>query len=280
MTTPNADNPWAAPAGTKAEGHYAEVNGVRLYYELHGSGRPLVLLHGGLGAGSMFGPNIAALAEGRQVVLVDLQGHGRTADVDRPLTLEAMADDIGALITHLKLGQPDVMGYSLGGGVALQTAVRHPEQVGKVILVSTAIRSDAYYPDIRAQQKLLSGAMAAQMKGTPMLALYESVAPRPQDFPRLLDKIGAFMRADFDYSAQLAALKTPTLIVAGDADTFPMTAVAEEFALLDGGKRDGGWDGSGRSKRGQLAILPGVTHYTMGSEPALAQVAINFLDAE
>ena len=168
----SATNPWAAPAGTSADGHYADVNGVRLYYELHGAGRPLVLLHGGLGAGSMFGPNVAALAKGRQVVLVDLQGHGRTADVDRPLTLEAMADDISALIAYLKLGEVDVMGYSLGGGVALHTAVRHPDQVRKLILVSAAIRSDSYYPDIRAQQKLLSGAAAAQRKGTPMFALY------------------------------------------------------------------------------------------------------------
>jgi pimeloyl-ACP methyl ester carboxylesterase len=106
------------------------------------------------------------------------------------------------------------------------------------------------------------------------------VAPRPQDFPRLLDKIGAFMKTDFDFSAQLASVKAPTLIVAGDADTFPITEVAQDFALLDGGKRDAGWDGSGRSKRGQLAILPGITHYTMGSAPALAQVAIAFLDAE
>src|SRR6184192_2997214 len=106
---------------TKGEGHYADVNGIKLYYEIHGTGRPLILLHGGLGATSMFGPNLPALAEGRQVIAVDLQGHGRTADIDRPLSPELMADDIAALIKHLKLEPADLMGCSLGGGVALQT---------------------------------------------------------------------------------------------------------------------------------------------------------------
>src|SRR5437867_13250607 len=122
---------------TNGAGHYADVNGIKLYYEIHGSGRPLVLLHGGLGAGSMFGPNLTALAKGRQVIAVDLQGHGRTADIDRPLSVEFMADDIAALIKHLGIGggRSDIMGYSLGGGVALQTAIRHPEVVDRLVIV-------------------------------------------------------------------------------------------------------------------------------------------------
>src|SRR3989449_6552836 len=107
---------------TNGAGHYADVNGIKLYYETRGSGKPLVLLHGGLGAIEMFGPNLPALAKGRQLIAVDLQGHGRTADIDRPLSVELMADDIAALIKHLKLERADVMGYSLGGGVALQLA--------------------------------------------------------------------------------------------------------------------------------------------------------------
>jgi pimeloyl-ACP methyl ester carboxylesterase len=162
-------NPWGGPAA--ASGKYADVNGIKLYYEIHGSGRPLVLLHGGLGAGSMFGSNLLALAKGHQVILVDLQGHGRTADIDRPMTLEAMSDDIVALLAHLGIAQADVMGYSLGGGVALLTAVRHPEAVRKLVLVSTALRSNAYYPELRAQQVQVAGAMADQMKGTPMYEL-------------------------------------------------------------------------------------------------------------
>src|SRR6266542_1990645 len=143
---PSAQGPWGGK--TNGAGHYADVNGIKLYYEIQGTGRPLILLHGGLGAIEMFGPNLPALAKGRQVIGVDLQGHGRTADIDRPLRADLMADDIAALIKHLKLERPDIMGYSLGGGVALQTAIRHPELVGKIVAVSTPIRRNAYYPDI------------------------------------------------------------------------------------------------------------------------------------
>src|ERR1700716_4139411 len=144
-------NPWGSDQA-KGEGHYADVNGIKLYYEIHGAGKPLVLLHGGLGAGSMFGPNLLALAKGRQVILVDLQGHARTADIDRPLSVPLMADDIAALIKHLGLESADVMGYSLGGGVALQTAIRHPEVVRKLVVVSTPFKRSGFYPDILAQQ--------------------------------------------------------------------------------------------------------------------------------
>src|SRR5213596_3501828 len=120
----------------KGTGHYAEVNGLKLYYETHGSGRPLILLHGGLGSGEMFGPILPALTERHQVIAPDLQGHGRTADIDRPIDIRFMADDIAALIDHLGLDRPDVVGYSLGGGVAMFTAIRHPEHVGRLVAVS------------------------------------------------------------------------------------------------------------------------------------------------
>src|ERR1700694_3405202 len=121
---------------TKGVGKYADVNGIKLYYEIHGTGHPLILLHGGLGASSMFGPNLPTLAQGRQVIAVDLQGHGRTADIDRPISAELMAGDIAALIKHLKLDRPDVMGYSLGGGGAFFVGLRHPELVRKLVLGS------------------------------------------------------------------------------------------------------------------------------------------------
>ncbi len=108
---------------TKNKGNYAEVNGLNMYYEIHGTGEPLILLHGGVGAIEMFGGVLLLLAEGRQVIAVDLQAHGRTGDIDRPLSYESMADDIGALIKHVGLEKADVIGYSLGGGVALRTAI-------------------------------------------------------------------------------------------------------------------------------------------------------------
>jgi pimeloyl-ACP methyl ester carboxylesterase len=276
---PDAQGEWGGR--TNGAGHYANVNGIKLYYEVHGeahgTSKALILLHGGLGAIEMFGPNLPALAKGRQVIAVDLQGHGRTADIDRPISVELMADDIAALITHLKLDRPDVMGYSLGGGVALQTAIRHPELVRKLVMVSTPIKRSAFYPDILSQQGQVSAAAAEAMKRTPMYQLYASIAPRPEDFPRLLSKMGEAMKVDFDFSREVAGIKATTLIVAGDADIFPAAHAVEVFGLLGGGKRDGGWDGSGRPKS-SLAILPGLTHYTIFSAPALASTVIPFLD--
>lgn len=270
--------PWGAGAGkARSAGRYADVNGIKLYYEIRGSGRPLILLHGGLGAIEMFGPNLPALARDRQVIAVDLQGHGRTADIDRPLSVELMADDIAALVKHLRLERPDIMGYSLGGMAALQTAIRHPEVVGKLVVVSTPFRRNGFYPDILAQQEQVGAASAEAMKQTPMYQLYSSIAPRPEDWPRLLGKIGEAMKQDFDFSREIAGIEATTLIVAGDADIFPPAHSVELFGLLGGGQRDGGWDGAGRPKS-RLAILPGLTHYTIFSDPALAATAIGFLD--
>jgi pimeloyl-ACP methyl ester carboxylesterase len=262
---------------TKGVGGYADVNGIKLYYEVHGAGQPLVLLHGGLGAIEMFGPNLPALAQGRKVIGVDLQGHGRTADIDRPLKTELMADDIAALIQHLKLDRPDIMGFSLGGGVAVLLAIRHPELVGRLVLVSTPIRRDAFYPEILAQQVQVTAEAAEAMKQTPMYQLYASIAPRPEDWARLLSKLGSSMKDDFDFSKKIAGITATTLIVAGDADIFPPAHAVEVFGLLGGGKRDGGWDGAGRPKS-RLAILPGVTHYNIAIAPALASTVISFLD--
>ncbi len=243
-------------------GDYADVNGVHLYYEVHGQGRPTVLLHGGLGATSMFGPNLPALAKGRKVIAVDLQGHGRTADVDRTLNAENIAGDIIALIEHLKLGPVDLVGYSLGGGAAFWVTLKRPDLVRKLVAVSTPIRRSAFWADILAQQEQV-GPEAAEM--------------RPQDWGRLLGKIGEGMKDDFDLSKQVATIKTPTMFVAGDADIFPPKHAVEIFELLGGGKKDGGWMGEGRSTA-RLAILPGVTHYAMGAAPALMEVVIPFLD--
>jgi pimeloyl-ACP methyl ester carboxylesterase len=265
----------------KGTGQYADVNGINLYFETHGAGRPLILLHGGLGSGEMFGPVLPALAEHHQVITVDLQGHGRTADIDRPIDLWFMADDIAALIDHLGLDKPDVVGYSLGGGVALRIAARYPAKVGRLVAASAFLRRDAVYPEILAQQGQVSAAAAEFMKDTPMYELYQRVAPRPEDFPRLLDKIGEAMAQDFDLTEEVRGLQVPTLVVAADADMAPPSHYVEVFNLLDGGLRDGGWMGEGRPKGGHaLAILPGVTHYNIFSSPLFAAATLAFLDQQ
>ncbi len=268
-----------SPADVPGTGQYAEVNGINLYHETHGAGRPLILLHGGLGSGEMFGPVLPALAEHHRVIAVDLQGHGRTADIDRPIDVRLMADDIAALIEHLGLDRPDVVGYSLGGGVALHTAAKYPALVGRLVVTSVYLRPDAVYPEIRVQQGQVSAAAAEFMKDTPMYQLYQRVAPRPEDFPRLLDKIGESMAKDFDYAGEVRGLQVPTLVVAADADMAPPSHFVEVFKLLDGGLRDGGWIGEGRPKGGHaLAILPGLTHYNVVASPLFAATTLAFLD--
>jgi pimeloyl-ACP methyl ester carboxylesterase len=263
----------------KGVGQYAEVNGINLYFETHGTGQPLILLHGGLGSGEMFGPTLTELAQQHQVIAVDLQGHGRTADIDRPIDIRLMADDIAALIDHLKLDKPDVVGYSLGGGVALFTAVKYPDKVRRLVVASAHARRDAIPPEMLAQQAQVNAAAAEFMKDTPMYELYQRVAPRPEDFPRLLDKVGESMAQDYDYTEDVRSLQVPTLLVAADADMAPPSHYVEMFKLLDGGLRDGGWMGEGRPKGGHaLAILPGLTHYNLAISPLFAAVTLNFLD--
>jgi pimeloyl-ACP methyl ester carboxylesterase len=263
----------------KGGGDYAEVNGVNLYYETHGAGRPLVLLHGGLGSGEIFEPILPILSERHLVITPDLQGHGRTADIDRPIDARLMADDIAALIDHLGLAKPDLVGYSLGGGVAFFTAVKHPQKVGRLVMAAANIRRDAIPPEMLAQQLQVSSASIEFMKGTPMYELYQRVAPRPEDFGRLLDKMGESMSKDFDYSEEMRGLQVPTMLVCADADMAPPSHYVEAFKLLDGGLRDGGWMGEGRAKGGHaLAVLPGLTHYNLGASPLFAAVVLDFLD--
>ncbi|MCX4470816.1 alpha/beta hydrolase [Micromonospora sp. NBC_01655] len=258
---------------------YADVNGVRLWYEIHGTGRPLVLLHGGYGAVEMFAPILPALAARRRVVGVDLQGHGRTADVDRPLRFESMADDVAALIRHLGLGETDVLGYSLGGGVALRLAVGHPELVRRLVVVSAPCRRQGWYPEVLAAMATQDERTGERMRGTPPHELYERIAPRPQDWPALWAKTGDLLRQEYDWSTEVAALAKPTLLVFADADSIPVRHAAEFFGLLGGGHRDAGWDGTDRPAS-RLAVLPGLTHYDIVSSPALPAAVIPFLTTQ
>jgi len=266
---------------TKGTGTYADVNGLHLYYETHGSGRPMILLHGGLGTGEMFGPILPALSANHQVIAPDLQGHGRTADIDRPIDIRLMADDVAALIDHLGLEKPDLVGYSLGAGTAFMTASKYPDKVGRLVVASIYLRPDAIDPALQALQGQVNAAAAEFMKDTPMYQVYQAVAPRPEDFGRLLDKIGESMKEGFDYTEAFRSLQVPTLLVSGDADQAPPSHTVEIFKLLDGGLRDGGWMGENRPKGGHaLAILPGLQHYNIFASPLLAAVTLDFLDSQ
>ena len=257
---------------------YALVNGLNMYYEIHGSGEPLIILHGGLGSTDMFSGLMPALAKIRQVIAVDLQGHGRTADVERPMSYQSMADDIAALMRHFKIQKADILGYSLGGGVAVRTAIQHPECVNRLVVVSTVFKLDGWYPEVRTAMSHLSAEAAEQMKPSPLYQSYARVAPRPADWPVLVTKLGSLIRTDFDWSKEVGAIQAPTLLVFGDADAVRPEHAIEFFQLLGGGKKDGGWDGSGISKA-RLAILPGVTHYNMLASPHLGPVVTEFLTA-
>ncbi len=258
---------------------YAPVNGLNIYYEIYGAGgQPLVLLHGGLGLIGMLGEILPQLAAGRQVIAADLQAHGRTADIDRPIRYELMADDIAALIRHLGIAKVDIMGYSLGAGVALRTAIQHPALIRKLVVVSTPFQRDGWYPEVRAGMAQMTAAAAEFMVNSPMYQAYAGVAPDPSHFPVLVDKMGDLLRQDYDWSAEVVAIDAPAMLVFGDADSVPPAYIARFFELLGGGKADAGWDGS-NMPRSRLAILPNTTHYNIFSSPALASAVVPFLDA-
>ncbi|TDB77052.1 alpha/beta fold hydrolase [Micromonospora sp. KC723] len=255
---------------------YAKVNGLRLWYEVHGAGRPLVLLHGGYGTTGMFAPILPALTTRRRVIAVDLQGHGRTADIDRPLRYESMADDVAGLLRHLDLAEADVLGYSLGGGVAVRAAIQHPGLLRRLVLVSTPCRRRGWYPEVLAAMAAQDERFGERMRGTPAHERYARVAPRPEDWPRLWAKTGDLLRREYDWSAEVAALTVPTLLVYADADSIPVTHMAEFFGLLGGGHRDAGGDGANRPAS-RLAVLPGLTHHDIVTSPALPAAVLPFL---
>ena len=255
---------------------YAPVNGLELYYEIHGTAdQAIILLHGGLGSTDMFDSIIPTLAQTRRVIAVDLQAHGRTADIDRPLTYEAMADDIAALVDYLELESVEILGYSLGGGVAIQTAIRHPEIVSKLVLVSTVFRLDGWYPEVLAGMTAMNAEAAQGMLETPMYQLYSSVAPNPENWSGLVGKLGTLLSTDYDWTTDVSALQMPILIVIGDADSVRLDHAVEMFGLFGGGQVDGGFGGLPRA---QFAVLPNGIHWMMPMHPALLTVVTPFLN--
>lgn len=260
---------------------YAPVNGLEMYYEVHGATNddapPLVLLHGGFGSTGMFADLIPELLRSRQVIAADMQAHGRTADIDRPLTMEAMGGDVAALVEHLGFGQVDVLGYSLGAGVGLQAAFQRPDLVRRLVVVSIPMRRGGWYPGVLATQDRFGPDAAEGMKPSPMHRSYAQIAPRPEEFPRLVTKMAHSMQQDYDWSDDVRRLPMPVLFVAADADGFPPTHAAEVFSLLGGGLRDPGWDGNPGRPASQLAILPGTSHYDVLDAPALPALVERFL---
>lgn len=255
--------------------NFANVNDQHIFYSVHGVGKPLILLHGGINPDS-FGSNLAELAKGRQVIAPHLQAHGRTPDTDRPLRSETMGDDIAALIGHLDLGKADVMGYSLGAGVALQTAIRHPEAVDRLVLVSAAMRQDGFYPEGVAAFKQLEANAATFGPGVKASSLGKAYPD--VDWTNLFRKVGDMTKRPYDWSAAVAKLRARTLLVYADADAIRPEHMVEFWKALGGGQRDAGIDGSLRPAD-QLAIVPNTTHYTLPVEPMLSEIVGRFLGA-
>jgi pimeloyl-ACP methyl ester carboxylesterase len=271
----NAATPMTG-TGTTPQSGYAPVNGLRMYYEIHGSGEPLVLLHGSFGAIDLWGPILTTLAETHQVIAVELQGHGHTADIlDRPLSYEQMADDVAALMEHLGIVHADGVGYSMGGTTGLQLAIRHPDRVRKLVAVSPNYRSDGYYPELLAGLQQMTLEIFA---GTPEEAAYLRHAPHPEDFPVLVEKLKVLPQAFAFPDEDVAAITAPTLVVLGDSDIVRPEHAVALFRLLGGGVPS---DLTGSLPSSQLAILPGTTHRSIVGERAdqLLAVVAPFLAA-
>jgi pimeloyl-ACP methyl ester carboxylesterase len=269
----------ATPGGeTDVQSGYAPVNGLDMYYEIHGSGGvPLLVIHGAFGNTGLFGGELApALAETRQVIVMDQQGHGRTADVDRPLSVVQMADDTAALIEHLGLAQVDVFGYSMGGGIAFRLAAERPELVRKLVVAAVYTSGAGAYPEVVSGMESLSPELFA---GSPLETSYLAVAPNPDDWPVLIEKMKAFGTNAEVYSLtpdEIESIAAPVLYIIGDSDIVLPEHAVEVFRLLGGGVPG---DLTGLPKS-QLAILPGTTHTgVILQTDLLLGMIVPFLDA-
>ena len=262
-------------APTSAETGYAPVNGLNMYYEIHGTGQPLVLLHGAFSAvGTSFGELIPELAKTRQVIAFELQAHGRTADIDRPMSLEHMADDTAAALRHLEIENADLFGYSMGAAVALHVAIRHPDVVRKLVVASVTYSMSGMHPGLMDG---LENMTADMMFGSPWHEEYTRIAPNPDGFETLFAKKGQMDRGIQDLAAEtIQAIKAPTLLIIGDSDIVRPEHAVEMFRLLGGGVA-GDLVGLPHS---QLAVLPGTTHVTVVSRAdLLLPIVTPFLDA-
>lgn len=254
-----------------------EAGGLQYHYQIHGEGEPLLLLHGGLGLIEMFGPVLSMLAAEREVIAIDLQGHGRSELGDRPISLEAMGDDMASILEQLGYDRVDAMGYSMGGGVVLRLAVQHPDKVRRIALVSAGFAQEGFYPEMLPMQAQVGAGMAEMMKDTPMYQSYAAVAPDPSLFPDLLDRMGAFMRKPYNFAEDVKTLDMPVMLVFGDSDMYRPEHIVAFYQLLGGGLKDAGWQRENMSQN-RLAILPNLTHYDIGVSPRLAETVLPFLN--
>jgi pimeloyl-ACP methyl ester carboxylesterase len=231
-----------------------------MYTETYGAGRPLVLLHGGYGAPAMFGPVLTALAAGHRVIAPHLRGHGRTPDESRPLSLGSMADDVAEVIEkEASTRQVDVMGFSLGGMVALQTAFRYPELVRRLVVVSAPFQHDGWDQATLDGFEAMTASMAVTMQGTPAYAFYTRP---PEEWPGFVGRMGRLLSREYDWMEDLALLSMPVMVVVGDHDSVRRAHAVRYLDVL----RDG-----------RLAMLPDTTHYEIAASPLLAATVIPFL---
>ncbi len=262
-----------------ASAGYAEAaEGLRVHYEIYGQGEPIVVMAGAFGDGSSMAQVIGPLSRQRQVIAIDLEGHGRTALRETPMSHERNGDDVAAVLRHLRITRADIAGYSHGGDAAIRMAIQHPEAVRNLIIISTAAGRDGWYPEGLAAMGSMSAAVAPLMRQTPLYTRYAEVAPHPDQFPLLLDRMGELMRKDYDWRTEIAQLRTPTLLLFADHDAVSMCHIAEFFALFGGGVRDPGWEGEPQFSRARLAIVPGYTHYNFSQGPDVARVIAAYLD--
>ena len=255
---------------------YAPVNGLKMYYEIHGSGEPVVLLHGAFMAISGdWNDWINELSKTRKVIAVEMQGHGRTADIKREITFENLSADVAGLLDYLKIQRADLIGYSLGGGVAIQTAIRHPEKVRKVVSISAVIRRDGWVKEANDFWPTFKWEV---FKGTPMEAEYKRLSPTPDKFPDFVNHIKATALRPYDFGAdRLGATKAPMFFIHGDADGVRLDHIAEMYRLK-GGDLHGDMRPHPESR---LAILPDTTHVTlMNRMTTIVPMVNDFLDAK
>ncbi len=255
---------------------YAPVNGLKMYYEVHGSGDPVVLLHGAfMTITNNWTGWIGELSKTRKVIAVEMQGHGRTADIPRDITYENLADDVAALLDYLKIPRADLIGYSMGGGVAMRCAIRHPDKVRKVVVISSMLRRDGA---VQEGQDALATLTADAFKGSPIETEYKRLSPNPDDFPKFVKRLLAMDSKGRDISDdQLKATTAPMFFIFGDSDGVRLEHVAEMFRM-----KGGGIHGDLRPlPASRLAILPATTHVTlMQRMPIIVPMVNDFLDAK